>query len=182
MKIQMSPEFVKDLNRIFPKSTFGKFRNWLGKINLWRNIKRIISWIPVLWNNYDFDECYLLKVMEHKFKLMEKFFDSDKAWTVSAKRHAYQCRVCKNLCKRLAKDDYSTPYDKRNEIVLRRPWKTKPVKNKEGKIISHELVDEDTKIETYYILLSHEHEEKMIQQDIDYLCKMIRKHLRDWWD
>lgn len=178
----MLPEFIEDLNRIFPNSALGKLRNWLGKINLWWNIKRILSWIPVLWNNYDFDESYLLRIMEHKFKLMEKFFDSDNAMTASAKRHAYQCRICKNLCKRLAEEDYTSPYDERNESVLSRPWKTKPIKNESGKVIAYKLLDNNTKLEGYYILLSHKHEDKMIQQDIDYLCSMIKKYLREWWD
>ena len=37
-----------------------------------RNIIRVIQYIPVIWNNYDWDGGYLLELMLYKLKRMKK--------------------------------------------------------------------------------------------------------------
>ena len=42
-----------------------------GKIEA---VQRLIKWIPIIWNNYDFDAQYLLKLEVEKLKSMSKAF------------------------------------------------------------------------------------------------------------
>ena len=57
---------------------------------LW-NIKNILSWIKVLWNNWDFDMDFHLILSIHKLKQMERFFRKD-AQVLSKYKSAYYLR------------------------------------------------------------------------------------------
>jgi hypothetical protein len=103
-------------------------------------IKNLIKWFPIIWKDHDFDEGYLLIIMRFKLKNMEEFFNSNQAFTVSAKRHVHEIMIVKNLIDRIHKNNYSS-----------RQWPR-----------------------TY--------EEYMINQDLEYLGLMLKKHLRDWCD
>lgn len=172
---------IKCKKNLFEETFWDKVENWYRhyiRNTLW-NIKNIILWIPVLWNNWDFDEAYLLKIMAHKFGLMERFFRED-GITISASRHAHQCKVCKNLCKRLAEENYTSPWDILLEPAYKRPWEENPIEIN-GKIC-YEIKFNNSSKETLYFQLQHKHEEKMIKQDKELLLKMLDKYLREWWD
>jgi hypothetical protein len=36
------------------------------------NIKRLIEWVPVLWNNHDFDQGYIYEVIIYKLRRSQK--------------------------------------------------------------------------------------------------------------
>ena len=59
----------------------------------WHNIKRIIKWVPILWNSYDFDYGYLNDLIIFKLKLMIELFEDDtRAFTVQSAKHAKEMR------------------------------------------------------------------------------------------
>lgn len=137
---------------------------------LYWNIRNIIYWLSIIWRNEQFDSGYLYEMLYHKFKLMEEFFDSKYAWTMDAPRHAHQLRICKNLCKRIMDDDYTSPYDKYIEDHLK-------------EFVKNFLETMNTKSEFEdYIMAGYAHQDYMKQQDIDYLCMMIQKYVQEWWD
>ena len=75
------------------------------------NIKRIIEWIPILYNNFDWDYYYLLKIISFKLKLMEKHFREDGV-TMSAEKHANEMKSMIEICDRLIEDNYTEiPYE-----------------------------------------------------------------------
>ena len=43
---------------------------WIFIRNISANIKMICQWIPILWNNWDWDHVFLLEVMQYKLKRM----------------------------------------------------------------------------------------------------------------
>ena len=75
--------------------------------NLFWNITNIMRWIPVLWNNWDWDFCFLLIIMEHKLNRMASRFES-KGCAVDSKKMARQIRICALLCERIKKDNYDS--------------------------------------------------------------------------
>ncbi len=52
-------ETVADVIRYYP-------------IQLYRNIKRVIYWLPVIWNDRDYDHEYIYKIVRHKLNSVAK--------------------------------------------------------------------------------------------------------------
>ena len=84
------------------------------------NIKRIVEWIPILYNNFDWDYYYLLKIISFKLKLMEKHFREDGV-TMAAEKHANEMKSMIEICDRLIADDYAEiPYGRNYKLLENR--------------------------------------------------------------
>lgn len=66
--------------------------------------KNIIRWIPVIWNDRDWDWDFLAGIMETKLNWMAK--SSTSWWSGHSDVHGRQMRVCVQLLHRLREDDY----------------------------------------------------------------------------
>lgn len=74
-----------------------------------RKFKNFIKWIPIVWNDEQWEESYLFKIIKFKFELMEKHFNNpDECWIIDSDRKqiAFHCKTCKLLCERLIDDVY----------------------------------------------------------------------------
>lgn len=108
-----------------------KVKNFIYKI------KRIIDFIPVLWNIYDFDYSSLYKVMKKQLERMEKF-QREEAYHVDRKHTADKIHFAVQILNRLIQDE---PVYLNNALMHhRRKW---------GEII---LVDGDNIKEHSYLL------------------------------
>ena len=128
-----------------------------------RELKRILGWIPVLWGNYDFDDAYLLIVMEYKLDRMEKLFRNE-GHCVNSPKYAQEMRIARLLIKRIIADDYSDmafDYVKTGENFMDFDFVIRPMVTRQ-------------KI--------WEYGDRQKQQDLNYLCDYIKKHLFCWWD
>jgi len=148
-------------------------------------IRNLIVWFPIIWRDRDFDHAYLFTMLEYKFSRMEKLFRKY-GHLVSSDRNAHTTMICKNLCKRLADDDYTNPYEKRNRPHTE--WFRKKLQEAMHReldekgcivIVRHYKLDEP---DSRWILPAHEHEVYLADQDLELLCKLIQKHSRGWWD
>ena len=130
---------------------------------LFRKLKKIIGWIPVIWKTYD-DYTGLLDVMEHQLKRMEHDFRFH-GHCVGSDRSADEMRLARLLVERLRKEDYvSNAYDFVNDPkhpILGGGFVRRPLVPKQ------ELWD---------------YEEYMLKQDLRVLTNLLRKKLRFWWD
>lgn len=135
---------------------------WWIKRLFW-NIKRLIQWFPVIWNNFDFDWVYLLKIVRCKLKTMEEFYESDKPNCVDAEKHAKSIKICRVLCNRLIADEYMDCL---------------------GLEFEPELVGglqfQSCKMGICFDWLHYG--DYMQKQDLELLCKILRKNLFSWWD
>jgi len=83
----------------------------------YRQIRNIIKWIPVLWNQFDFDHIYATDVFKFQLLKMADFMDSNKACCVGAKDRAQRIRMVVRLMDKVYNEDYSLEYhDKIEEI------------------------------------------------------------------
>jgi hypothetical protein len=123
--------------------------------------------LPVIWQDEQWDQCYLFKVLAQKFCLMEKFYKSDCALSADRLKAARRIKVCRILCQRLYLDDYSTRWG-------------------DPTITCFDFEDFAKKIYTAVDIrgmhVDAEHAEYMQKQDLDLLCKMMKKHANTWWD
>ena len=116
--------------------------------------KRVLSWIPVVWRSEDWDYGYLIDVMRKKIDEMEMFFSSDYTWTLHAKDHAKEMRMCLFLIDRIQKQNYC---DFEN-------YKKFP----DGNVLSFSE--------------AANHERYMFEQDKRMLFNIMEKKISCWWD
>ena len=72
-------------------------------------IKNVCTWLPIIWEDRQFDHGYLYTILGKKLKLMETFFLSDDTNVVNAKKYGKQIKIARILCNRLETEDYSNP-------------------------------------------------------------------------
>lgn len=65
----------------------------------------IIRWTKIIWFDADWDHCFLLDIMEYKFKRMALSFEKNRIITTWPQKYR-QLRVCQELCHRLNEDNY----------------------------------------------------------------------------
>lgn len=72
--------------------------------SLKRGIKNCIKWIPVIWNDEDFDWEYLAKIMEFKMSNMS-YFMKNYGCAIDSEKAAIELLECTELLKRLRLDN-----------------------------------------------------------------------------
>lgn len=73
--------------------------------SLIQGIKNIITYLPVIWNDRQWDYNYLFKLMHRKLELMEKHYDKG-AMFIPSPKVTRRIKTCRLLLKRLADEDY----------------------------------------------------------------------------
>lgn len=70
-------------------------------MNIFKKIKKIIDYIPILWNDYDWDYSYIDKLLLYKLKRMKKVFDKNKDkrfWDFGKEQSIERQKAYKALC------------------------------------------------------------------------------------
>lgn len=135
-----------------------KLIDWIKRL-FW-NIKVVIQWLPIIWNSFDFSWIYLIKVIQHKLKSMEEFYESDKPNLMCAKENIKSIKTCRILCERLLDSEYM------NCLGL--------------KFKDFNLIAQRCKIGISSDWLNYEN--YMEKQDLELLCKILQKRLFTWMD
>ena len=146
--------------------------------NFFWNIKRIVKWLPILWNNFDWDGEFLFEIMAIKLKFMEDHFYND-ASGVGQRKESHKIKIARILCERIVNDEYY------NRALF-------PVELKWGKLIftKHGLgtTFENVKDDTEY-LMAHDDDWRAIMKserqkiaDIKYLFSHMSKYVQGWVD
>ena len=140
-----------------------------------RNIKRLFYWLPIIWKDRDWDEHFFLIILRHKLKSMHKFFEKN-AHFVGMKKKARRIKICVMLLNRLIAEQYMKIAFKEHE----KKWGdfTYDLNDIRRTKVTPETKDQE-RMESRHC---SELENHLRQQDIDWLCKIISKYSRGWWD
>ena len=88
---------------------------WTPIKNIPANIKMICQWIPILWNNWDWDYHFLLVLMQYKLKRMSKYVKKHNR-LVKTDEICIQMNECVEILDRLANShDYTEAETKAHE-------------------------------------------------------------------
>jgi hypothetical protein len=158
------------------------FKNILSFFyNIGTGFKNIIKWLPIIWNDRDWDYAYMLKILHKKLEHMEQFFDGDEPFGANAKKKVRKIKKAKNFCKRLVDDNYLT-----NALIEHeKKWGTGSkytFKEMEGNSKFGELIDNRSEKEKMEFTKACRHSDRVRKQDIEYLFEHLRKHMETWWD
>lgn len=124
-------------------------------------LKRIYSWIKLLWNSGWWDYIFLLEVIRHQLKYMEDSWHE--SLHTGAEKQLKNIKTARILCDRIIEDDYTTA-----------PWRYKELKI----LCSSEGADG---LGTFTVA-PYQYGEASKKQDIDLLMKIIGRSLLSWWD
>ena len=159
--------------------------------NFFRSIKygieNLIIWAPIIWKDRDWDHWYLYKMFKFKLIQMEKLHRKY-GMSVNSENTADQMKICINLLERLINDEYGESIFKHHNKKWGRPhfnWEyCKDRKGCSELHITHRHVnsEEDKKQERKEFRRLIKHEEILKRQDIEYLFKLMTKHIQGWWD
>lgn len=131
---------------------WGKIRGYFFSIKY--GIENLIKWFPIIWKDRDWDQWYLLHIMQKKLEGMEKLIRVH-GNHVSAESDAKEIRICIELIKRInGEDDFSISDSPRFKELYKN-------------VSPKEAYDYLFKMETYYK---------------DELFNRMRKHITSWWD
>ena len=156
--------------------------------NLYWTIKRLIQWIPVIWKDREYDQTYFLKIISFKLKLMEKFYRSEYAFSADWKDTATKIHLCKLLCDRLIADDYYEMFGReyKTDDFLSFELQKGGISQKGGILQKGSILQKGdiSQKEGQLRIWSNwaEYEVYMQNQDLEYLCKIMQRHLFKWWD
>lgn len=136
--------------------------------NFFRGIKRyirnLIRWSPMLWEDNDFDHGYLYNVILIKIKQMEKFWNSNKVWSLTKRKVKIQkdLKTCRILLERLIAEDY---------------WDSAAARYK---VPSYGKNKDD--VPNWKFKLYVKRVDYLRKQDEELLFNLISKHISTWWD
>lgn len=125
------------------------------------------DYLPILWNDFDWDWGFLFRLVEKKLERMEKHFREDKI-CLSSNKDARNMRICKNLLRRLREEEYI-----QEEVHKIFSEHRKHEHKNHLKTLSKKDNDE------LKVLLQRE--EYLRKQDIELFCAILKKHYRSWW-
>jgi hypothetical protein len=77
--------------------------------DLYRGIKNLIKWFPVIWRDRDWDSSYIFKILEHKLTLQSEG-TAKRDIHVNAQRDAEVMMTCVRLMERVREDYYQSEY------------------------------------------------------------------------
>lgn len=155
-------------------------------MRIFEKIENLISWFPVIWNDFDWDYQSIYRILEHKLSRMENVIREGCA--VDAEAIANKIKFCSLLCKRLAECDYL----ERALIPHKRQW------GDIGEMITIELPNgmlewvgcKWERADTEEKRLQAEEEFRLAgrradwrqEQDKNELFDTMKKYITGWWD
>lgn len=151
-----------------------------------RGIRNLVRWFPIIWKDRNYDQYFIYVLLHKKLSLTEKCLRN--GYHLYAEKTADQIKLCVLLLDRLIKDEYHLHAHKRHDEKWGGPelqfYDLEDQPGYSGIDISHKNVKtkKDEELERKDFKRACNHQEQLIEQDLDMLFKTMRKHIRGWWD
>lgn len=184
LKAEISPNKIESIISSL-KSIF--LYSWLIPLtSFYENIKRLIAWFPVIWEDRDFDYAFLFAIMQFKISNMRKLHEETRRF-VNSDKVIKQLLTCEELLKRLQKDEYcAKDYEEHDDKYGRLQLKFVKTTRLNTKSCIFErnkvLTEKDKERETKDFKRIANKEIYMYNQDIELLLNTIKKYHRKWWE
>jgi len=75
-----------------------------------RQVRRVIDFLPLIWNGFDFDYKYALDLFKKQLGRMADMMESDRAMTLEAKTNAQKIRTAIRLMDKVYGEEYASEY------------------------------------------------------------------------
>ena len=139
-------------------------------------IKRLLDWLPVIWNDCDFDYAYLLDILNFKLKKMYEWFSSDKPNVESAPVTAKEIKKVLALLDRYFNETYQdieyAEFDIKHGLIDCKDdiwtWSEKL-----------QALPESDKQERFNLRLQAETD---MHNDLMKVFDLLKQNIEGWWD
>ena len=164
---------------------FQKIKEWPRQIRY--GLKNLVLWFPVIWNDRNWDHIFIYQILRHKLHLTEQLIRNH-GHHVNHIEDANKIKTCVLLLDRLIKDDYHDNVYKEHYKKWGHPEMvfTDSTDYPDCSVVNIKYPNvrskEDREKENKSFKLNIEKEQKMKDQDLDLLFKLMRKHIQSWWD
>lgn len=142
-----------------------------------RRVKNIIRWLPVIWQDRDFDYQYLLDITAFKLLNMYKFFSSDNTVCADSDKVALEIKEVLDALVRYRNNDYCKAwydllYQKHGEISL-----------SNGAVFNLTFPQSNDNERALRIERSlSRRADDLQQQDFEFVFDTLKSKLQEWWD
>jgi len=145
---------------------------------IFRKITNVARWLPLLWNDYDWDYYPLYKMLHQKIKFMKEHHRDHHNHT-DWEEVVAQLQTVEDCLDRLLRDNYlEKEWDAHRARFPRDKWFDSWVQLPDGSRQMPSMSDDER--DAFKIL--HDEEERLRQADLDTLGQTISRHVRGWWD
>jgi hypothetical protein len=150
-----------------------------------QGITSICKWIPTLWKDRNWDQYFIFTILKKKLELTEPVLRNGHC--VDGNKRADEVHLCINLIDRILKDDYHENAFKNHD----KKWGELDFsfrKHTDGKHCILDMTrqniktEKDKELERQESNRLYKHASNMQKQDIEYLFKIMSKHILGWWD
>lgn len=182
-------EFKFSISKI-PCNLIAPFKHtWTGIVNVWK-------WFHIVWEDRNWDYCFLMYVLQFKLKLMEGFFFSKNTHIEDAEKFANEIKRCREILDDIIEeksheeimDEYHKkyPYDdffrfESTETEQERVKKGLPARMYEL-IDKRKMTEEDKDVRDKFFKECIEKANKKQDELYRELFNIIRDRIRYWWD
>ena len=153
----------------------------------YQQIKRVIDFLPIIWNGFDFDYMYSIELFKKQLERQAKLFESDKLNSDRSKQNASRIRTAISLMDKVYNGDYELEWmdtirEKYGNDVFN--WEFVDTGRGDGtsfiksKYEYWDNVDEIDLLKGELMLKSRQKQKKAEQL----LWKFIGHNIRYWWD
>ena len=153
----------------------------------YRQIERVIDFLPIIWKGFDFDYHYSLELFKKQLERQAKFFESGDTYSLDAKHHASRIRTTIRLMDKVYGEDYEMEWIDKLEKQFGKEvldWEFEDTGDGTGssylkyKYEKWENADEIKAVKKTLVKQSREKQKKAEKL----LWKFIQHNIRYWWD
>jgi len=149
-------------------------------------IRNIISYIPILFSDRDYDWYFLIAILKFKLTRMEKLH-REEGHGLYSHRVAKKINTCRILCGRIMKDSYTTLDQLNHEKIYGEIRMVSfPIEGSTNRKLHFKYskvdTEEETEIASAKMIDIAKRNDDLRKKDIDYLFNTIKKDITKWWD
>lgn len=152
-------------------------------------IRNVFRWLPIIWNQFDFDYSYAIEVFQFQLTKIADFLESNQVVTLCAKQRAQRLRMVLRLMDKVYNEEYSIEYmDEMKKLYGKFDIKFIPTKNKKIKLFKMITVWEKNYTKEEKKEMENIKKEMYQKCDIKQkrahklLWKLIEHNIYGWWD
>ena len=154
----------------------------------WRQINRVIDFLPIIWRGFDWDYRYAVELFQHQLKRTAKEIEA-RGFASDAKNTAAKIRTAVELLEKVYDEDYAMEYiQKIEEKYGPSHFEMVPVEDGEQTHWDVKDIFEQDYTEAELMLIAEERNEEMqiakLKQARAHrlVWQYIEHNIRNWWD
>jgi len=152
-----------------------------------RNIKRIIDFLPLLWRHREYDYRHSINLFRYSLQRQADFFESDRAYSAYAKQYASRIRTAVRLMDKVYDEEYGLAYiDLIDDLYGKTNFNFVKIEGtdyyslemRNEMAVDDEHQKEIEEVRREMMLNCHEKQERAHR----ILWQFVERNVRNWWD